>query len=38
VTTARNGMSPTQLGQYPASGSAFLLRPGVAGVLPRTFG
>jgi xylono-1,5-lactonase len=38
VTSARNGLSDTQLAQYPASGSVFLLRPGVAGVLPQTFG
>lgn len=38
VTSARNGLTPAQLAQYPASGSVFLLRPGVAGVLPQTFG
>ena len=38
VTSARNGLSPQQLAQYPGSGSVFLLRPGVAGVLPKTFG
>jgi sugar lactone lactonase YvrE len=38
VTSARNGLSAAQLGQYPASGSVFLLRPGVAGVLPKTYG
>jgi sugar lactone lactonase YvrE len=38
VTSARNGMKAEQLAQYPGSGAVFLLRPGVAGVLPRTFG
>jgi sugar lactone lactonase YvrE len=38
ATSARNGMTPAQLAQYPGSGSVFLLRPGVAGVLPKTFG
>jgi sugar lactone lactonase YvrE len=38
VTSARNGMTAVQLAQYPGSGAVFLLRPGVAGVLPRTFG
>jgi sugar lactone lactonase YvrE len=38
VTSARNGMTAAQLAQYPGSGCVFLLRPGVAGVLPRTFG
>jgi sugar lactone lactonase YvrE len=38
VTSARNGLSAKQLAQYPASGCVFLLRPGVAGVLPKTFG
>ncbi|RFO97198.1 SMP-30/gluconolaconase/LRE-like protein [Rhodoferax lacus] len=38
VTSARNGLSAKQLTQYPASGCVFLLRPGVAGVLPKTFG
>lgn len=38
VTSARNGLSAAQLAQYPASGCVFLLRPGVAGVLPRAYG
>jgi sugar lactone lactonase YvrE len=38
VTSARNGMSDKQLAQYPGSGSVFLLRPGVAGVLPQSYG
>ena len=38
VTSARNDMTEAQLAQYPGSGSVFLLRPGVAGVLPRTYG
>jgi xylono-1,5-lactonase len=38
VTSARHGMTAVQLAQYPASGSVFLLRPGVAGLLPQTFG
>jgi sugar lactone lactonase YvrE len=38
VTSARNGMGAEQLAQYPASGSVFVLRPGVKGVLPRTYG
>lgn len=38
VTSARNGMSVEQLAQYPESGSVFTLRPGVAGVLPHTYG
>jgi sugar lactone lactonase YvrE len=38
VTSARNGMSAAQLAQYPASGCVFLLRPGVAGLLPKSYG
>ena len=38
VTSARNGMNAEQLLRYPASGAVFALRPGVAGVLARTFG
>ena len=38
VTSARNGMTAQQLAQYPASGSVFLLRPGVAGVLAQCYG
>lgn len=38
VTSARNGLKPEQLAQYPASGSVFVLRPGVAGHLPHSFG
>jgi sugar lactone lactonase YvrE len=38
VTSARNGMTATQLAQYPGSGSVFLLRPGAVGLLPKTYG
>jgi sugar lactone lactonase YvrE len=38
VTSARNGMTEAQLAQYPASGAVFLLRTGLRGLLPRTYG
>ena len=38
VTSARGGLSDAQLAQYPASGSIFLLRPGVTGLAPLAFG
>lgn len=38
VTSARNGMTPSQLADNPESGSAFVLRPGVRGCLPLSYG
>ena len=34
VSSARTGMDAAQLAQYPQSGSAFVLQPGVQGVFP----
>lgn len=38
VTSARNGLSPEQLAKEPLAGHAFVLKPGVRGVLPCVFG
>jgi sugar lactone lactonase YvrE len=38
VTSARNGMNPEQLAQYPQSGSAFILRAGCSGPPPCSWG
>jgi sugar lactone lactonase YvrE len=38
VTSARNGLSETQLKEYPSSGAVFALHPGATGLLPMSFG
>jgi len=38
ITTARQGLSPAELAQYPLSGSVFATEPGVAGVPANIFG